>query len=407
MKQQRKINIVIGVIILFLFLQSTMTFASPLQSNTKKDISNPNTLGSEYDGHLKIYIVEIESRWDMKNGLPYEHAFFDFAFDNLIEIPYLSTYDNNITWQGDIEEDNVLILAAIFNPEPHRNYADPPIGRPFDAYYIDAAAGVHPGETESNVKDEDFTHTVICEVGTATWCPSCPGMADTLENIYRQDEYPFYYVEMVTDMNGFANGRMNDYNQKYLPTGFYDGGYELIIGGGASVEEHKTAIETAGKRDVHDLDFTLSAEWIANGEIDITINITNNEELPNRPPEKPTIDGPEKGKTGNIQEFQISTTDPDEDQVYFMIDWADGEITEWLGPYESGETMTAEHSWDENGNYIVKVKAKDPDGEQTDWTWHRVSMPKCSILQYQISDFLSNNFHQTFIYQWILKNFDF
>lgn len=357
--------------------------------------NQPNTLNASstiYHGHLRIYIVEIESRWDMETGAPYKYALYDFAFDDAIEIPFSETYEDTITWQGDVEEDNVMILAAIFNPEAHRNYANPPDGRPFDAHYVDAAAGVVPGETESNVKNEEFTHTVFCEVGTATTCGYCPTMAQILVSIFNSGDYPFYFVEMVVDESSDANGRMSDYNLYGIPAAFYDGGYSVVIGAGADKSFHKDQIEESGERDVHDLDFTLGSEWVADGTIDISISITNNEQLPNSPPEKPTINGPEQGKPGEVQEFEITTTDPDGDDVYYMIDWGDDEITDWLGPYESGEIITAEHEWNAEGNYIIKVKAKDPDGLETDWTWLKITMPKS---------------HQFSFFEWLNSHFPF
>ena len=391
MKKINKKNFLIILTVLFLFLSSTVAIGLPINKSQLSIPVTSSSMGSEYKGHLRIYIVEIESRWKMENGAPYEYAFFDFAFDETIEIPYLETYEDIITWQGDIEEDNVLIVAAIFNPEAHRKFADPPLGRPFDAFYVDAAAGVRPGETESSVKNDEFTHTVLCEVGSATTCPSCPVMASTLEQIYENGEYPFYFIEMVTDKNGFANGRMRDYNLKYLPSGFYDGGYGLVIGGAADATEHKEVIEAAGARDVHDLNFSLSSRWVSEGTIDITVDITNNEELPNRPPEKPTISGPDKTKPNVEKNFQLSTTDPDEDEVYFKIDWGDGDETEWIGPYPSGETTTVTHNWTDTGNYIMKAKAKDTDGEETEWTWLRVTVPKNKHGNIWLIDFLSNH----------------
>jgi thiol-disulfide isomerase/thioredoxin len=371
-KLGKKIILVILIIVL-----TTPTFIARQTdiSNKQKDLPK-NTIGSEYKGNLKIYIVEIESRWDMENRMPYEYAFFDYAFNEQIEIKYLETYKNSITWQGDIDEDNVIIIASIFNQKPNRNYADPPLGRPFYAYYVDAAAGVKPGETESNVKNEDFTHTIFCEVGSASWCPACPSLASILERIFKEGEYPFYFVEMVTDKSSQANIRMNHYNLKWLPTAFYDGGYEVVVGGGDGDNFHKNIIEECGEREVHDLDFTLGAEWVGEGIIDININITNNEQLPNNPPEKPTINGPNSGKIGEVYQYQISTMDPDGDEIYYKIDWADGNISDWLGPYNSEEVITVMHSWKEEGDFIVKVKAKDPDGEETEWASLKVTMPK-------------------------------
>ena len=383
---------VIFGIVSILTMQSMIAIGTEINHQNNVDALPKETLGSEYEGHLRIYIVEIESRWDMENGAPYEYAFYDFAFNNVIEIPFLETYENTISWQGDVEQDNVMVLAAIFNPETHRRYADPPLGRPFDAHFVDAAAGVHPGENDSNVKNEEFTHTVFCEIGTASWCPSCPDLAREVVRVFESGDYPFYFVEMVTDKNTLASNRMGDYNLKWLPTAFYDGGYDLVIGGGFGQSYHENKIEESGSRDVHDLDFTLGSEWTGDGSMDITISITNNEELPNNPPEKPSITGPDEGKPGDIKEFEITTTDPDGDEVYYMIDWDDDVVTDWLGPYESGETITAEHEWDSEGNYIIKVKAKDPDGAETDWTWLKITMPKNRFIQFSLLEWIQNHF---------------
>ena len=354
---------------------------------------NETSLGSKYNGHLRIYIVEIISRWDMENRVPYKNAFLDYAFNDEVGIRYNNTYENSLTWQGDVEEDNVLIVAAIFNEESHLKFADPPAGSPFYAYYLDAAAGVKPGETESNFKNDEFTHTVVCEVGTAAWCPSCPGMTDTLDNIYTYEDYPFYYIEMVTDMSEIANNRMNAYNLRYLPTGFYDGGFDIVIGGGYDAAYHIDKIESCGERNVHDLDFTLSSEWIGEGLININISIKNNEQLPNNPPEDPKITGPTSGKNGENYEYEISTSDPDDDELYYYIEWGDNTNSGWLGPYLSGETITANHSWEEQGTFIIKVRAKDTDNAETDWTWLRISMPKQFSLEnlfLQFSKFFPN-----------------
>ena len=65
-------------------------------------------------------------------------------------------------------------------------------------------------------------------------------------------------------------------NRKYWPTAFYDGGEHVVVGGGAGVEHHRNLIEESGKRDVHELDLTLSVDYLGSGEMDISISITNN-----------------------------------------------------------------------------------------------------------------------------------
>jgi hypothetical protein len=67
--------------------------------NDDKSLSSLNIADSiPYDGHLRIYIVEPDSRWNMEDGAPYHYGFIDFAFDDTISIDYLETYENTITF---------------------------------------------------------------------------------------------------------------------------------------------------------------------------------------------------------------------------------------------------------------------------------------------------------------------
>lgn len=372
---------------------SAMTANEPYKKTTYQPQMNNTRLGNQYNGYLRIYIVEIESRWDMENRRPYHYAFIDFAFNNQLSIQYQETYSNTIEWSGDIDEDNVIVMAALFNPESQRKFADPPLGRPFNAYSVDAAAAAHPGETGYNTVKDDFTHTVFCEVGTATWCPACPSMANELDDVFESGKYPFYFVEMVTDVNSRANQRMNDYNLKWLPTAFYDGGNEVVVGGGNGEEFHEDIIETLGKRDVHELNLSLAVTWVSEGNLSITVDITNNEALPNDPPETPSIQGKSKGRKGTPQTFSIISEDPDGDDVYIFVDWGDDNDSGWIGPYESGEEILINHTWPADGVYIVKVKAKDLDEAESDWGQLTVTMPQKSIVQWSLKEILFHILH--------------
>ncbi len=367
----------IWVLTMLLMIPTSLTV---IGKNVTIENGEASIVGTEYEGRLRIYIVEIESRWKMENNQPYKYALLNFAYDSQVSIRYLETFEKSITWSGDVDRDNVIVMAAMFNPEEHVNYAVPPDKRPFKAHYVDAAAAARPGESSSNTVNEEFTHTVFCEVGTASWCPACPKMARELEIVFEKGEYPFYYVELVVDKCRDANKRMNQYNLYYLPTAFYDGGREVVVGGGNGVSYHENIIKSCGKRDVHELDFNLSVEWLGNGNLRINIRVTNLERLPNDPPEKPTITGPTSGKVREKQEFTVTTVDPDGDDVYYYIDWGDNTSTGWIGPYPSGEEVKVNHTWREKGYFIIKVKAKDPDGEESDWEWLKITMSKPFIL---------------------------
>jgi hypothetical protein len=109
--------------------------------------------------------------------------------------------------------------------------------------------------------------------------------------------------------------------------------------------------------------------------------------LTDRPPATPTMTGPAKGEPGNSYLYSLTTTDPDGDSVYYYINWGDGQVTEWIGPYNSGATATVTHEWAEKGTYTVQAKAKDSYGVESDWTTLEVTMP-VSIEKYQTTPFL-------------------
>ncbi len=100
----------------------------------------------------------------------------------------------------------------------------------------------------------------------------------------------------------------------------------------------------------------------------------------NTPPNKPVIDGLTSGNIGEEQEFNISTTDPHNDDVSYIIDWGDdsGEVT--IGPFASGEVQNVTHIWNEEGDYSIKVKAKDIFDAESDWETLEVTMPKTKAI---------------------------
>ena len=92
-------------------------------------------------------------------------------------------------------------------------------------------------------------------------------------------------------------------------------------------------------------------------------------------PNTPTIDGPTEGKAGVEYNYTFSTTHPEGDDVFYFVDWGDETNTGWIGPYASGEEVVLGHIWDEKGEYIVKVKAKDTDGVESNWGTLQINMP--------------------------------
>ena len=96
--------------------------------------------------------------------------------------------------------------------------------------------------------------------------------------------------------------------------------------------------------------------------VEIPVNYNAAPEEPDKP------NGPTSGKAGKLYSFSTSTIDPEGSEVYYMWSWGDGNLSDWVGPYASGETVEASWMWFDAGTFVVKVKAKDAEGKESDWS---------------------------------------
>jgi len=112
-----------------------------------------------------------------------------------------------------------------------------------------------------------------------------------------------------------------------------------------------------------DGDYKTLMEWHAFGDPTLQIGEESN------PPEKPnTPVGPASGKKGETFQYTTSSTDSDNDQLYYLFDWGDGTYSGWLGPFSSGEEITASKTWETQGEFEIRVRAKDAHGVQSIWS---------------------------------------
>ncbi len=111
--------------------------------NTTVTITNYEN--APYDGTLRVYLTEIVSRWNEFDGTPYHFAFIDYLTNTAITIA--ADQQEIITKQTfledlpvpNIDEENIMIYAVVFNAESHSANSDPNDNtKPFDAYYADA-----------------------------------------------------------------------------------------------------------------------------------------------------------------------------------------------------------------------------------------------------------------------------
>jgi C1A family cysteine protease len=94
----------------------------------------------------------------------------------------------------------------------------------------------------------------------------------------------------------------------------------------------------------------------------------------NYAPDDPIIKSLTINKKGLWNNYSVLADDPELDDIYYYIDWGDGFVNEWIGPYNSGESLNLRHYWYFSGRYTIKVKAKDIYGFESDWTTLKVTV---------------------------------
>jgi len=87
----------------------------------------------------------------------------------------------------------------------------------------------------------------------------------------------------------------------------------------------------------------------------------------NEPPYEKNISGPGYGRPYVRYTFYVEVHDSEGHSVYCMWDWGDGSYSDWLGPYNSGDTIHSSHTWS-IGVYYIRLKAKDIHGAESDWS---------------------------------------
>jgi hypothetical protein len=87
------------------------------------------------------------------------------------------------------------------------------------------------------------------------------------------------------------------------------------------------------------------------------------------------VTGPASGKVGEPTTYTFVSTDPEGQDVFYMVDWGDGQISNWTDANPSGDSASLSHTWDRRGTYTIKVKAKDSYNVESDWGTLKIKMP--------------------------------
>jgi hypothetical protein len=94
----------------------------------------------------------------------------------------------------------------------------------------------------------------------------------------------------------------------------------------------------------------------------------------NTVPDTPTITGETNGSIATSYNYYFQTTDPDQDDVKYYVDWGDKSFTT-TGLNISGKQIVVSHTWNTERIYSIKVKAIDRYDAESNWATLTVTMP--------------------------------
>ncbi len=284
-----------------------------------------NNEGSTYNGHVHVYVCEIVSRWDDYDGDPYDHAMIgEWGINQNVQVlpGGTETITNTYSGPSDISMSNIELIGSVFRQSN---------------MYTDESDVASPSPPNSDPPETPDT-------------PSGPSSG------YLNIEYSF--ETSTTEQNGDDVKYGWDWDgddQVDEWTGFYPSGATASI---------SHVFESTGTYDVQvkamDI-FNDDSAFSPTKQVDITIG---------DPPDDPdTPSGETDGMHATYYYYETQTDDPNlGDQIYYYFDWDDMSNSDWLGPYDSGDTISAQHKWSKPGEFDVRVKAKDLAGSESDWS---------------------------------------
>jgi hypothetical protein len=136
------------------------------------------------------------------------------------------------------------------------------------------------------------------------------------------------------------------------------------------------------------------------GVFDVSLTVTDSEgnsatentnvwvQVTNDCPNIPIINGKTSLKQYSIGTYTVNSTDPDGNDLYYYIDWGDGQAEEWIGPYASGVDAEIKHKWANLGTITIKAKSKDVFDEEGDWGTFEVTIPRNKLVYNAVPRFL-------------------
>ena len=225
----------------------------------------------DFDGTIRLYIVEKQSRWNDASQSPYHFGVLDIPIEKSLalrgnaqplgDVTIRKLWIPSLKGFTDLDQSNVMVIATVFD--------------------TDTGKAVQAEATEPALAMTEETHTVLLEYLTTSWCPQCPVASEALWELYNEESAPdFNYVTFVSDLNDNANQRSWwGFLNRVIPSVYVDGGVLSMFGNAGSLQATKDAyqdlvIERADD-EVHDLDMVINTLW-NDGVLEVDVEIVNN-----------------------------------------------------------------------------------------------------------------------------------
>jgi len=398
-----------------------------------------NHQASTYTGYLRCYVTEIASSmgWYDTAGQLYTFPFLDYAINQAISAPASGTWSNTVTWNGalfndgfghtfaGLTQDNAFITAAVFASSG--GYVDETAGfRVGSNRAPGAPSSPSPTNGTTNVQlnptlswqciDPDWFDTLFFDVyfekGDAT--PDVLVSNDQTGTTFNPGaldmESTYYWQIVVHDEEGLtangpiwsftsrgndppntpknpnpANGTTNVPINKVLSwTGGDPNGdpvkYDVYFGT-TNPPSKVTSNQSSASYNSGTMIPLTTYYWKIVAWDNFGLSATGpswqfiSGNIPNNPPNKPSISGEAQGKPGKPYTYVFTATDPDQDNLSYFVDWGDNTSEQWNGPHASGAEVSITHTWTVKGTYNIKAKVKDVHDAESDWGTLEIKIP--------------------------------
>lgn len=88
----------------------------------------------------------------------------------------------------------------------------------------------------------------------------------------------------------------------------------------------------------------------------------------NHPPATPDLAGPHLFRLADTAKVIATSTDQDDDWLSYLFAWGDSSNDVWLTDYPNGYPALGSHVYPDSGTYVVKARARDDKGAESDWS---------------------------------------